>query len=52
MTGIGLLAVTAKRAFKRVDFERGLIRLLPAISALVVLGLGLAMTIRALPKVA
>jgi nickel/cobalt exporter len=51
MTGIGLLAVTAKRAFRRVDFDRGVIRLLPAISALVVLGLGLAMTVRALPKV-
>jgi ABC-type nickel/cobalt efflux system permease component RcnA len=51
MTGIGLLAVTAKRAFNRVDFNGSLIRLLPAVSALVVLGLGLAMTVRALPKV-
>ena len=51
MTGIGLLAVTARRVFRRVDFEGGLIRLLPAASALVVLGLGLAMTARALPKV-
>jgi len=51
MTGIGILAVSAKRVFRRVDFDGGLIRLLPAISALVVLGLGLAMTLRALPKV-
>jgi nickel/cobalt transporter (NicO) family protein len=51
MTGIGLLAVTAKRAFARVDFGGGLIRLLPAISAVVVLALGLAMTVRALPHV-
>jgi nickel/cobalt exporter len=51
MSGIGLLAVSAKRAFGRVDFERGVVRLLPALSALVVLGLGLAMTVRALPKV-
>src|SRR5439155_25169841 len=51
MTGIGLVAVTAKRAFDRVDFNGGVIRLLPAISALVVLGRGLAMTARALPKV-
>ena len=51
MTGVGLLAVSAKRVFRRVDFDRGAIRLLPAISALVVLGLGLAMTLRALPKV-
>ena len=51
MTAIGLLAVTAKRTFDRVDFNGSLVRLLPAISALVVLGLGLAMTVRALPKV-
>jgi nickel/cobalt exporter len=51
MTTIGIVAVSAKRVFRRVDFDGGLIRLLPAISALVVLGLGLAMTLRALPKV-
>ena len=51
MTAIGILAVSAKRVFNRVDFNGGLIKLLPAISALVVLGLGLAMTVRALPKV-
>ena len=51
MTGIGLLAVTAKRLFNRVDFESRFLRLLPAVSALIVLGLGLAMTARALPKV-
>jgi nickel/cobalt exporter len=50
MTGIGLLAVTAKRVFTRVDFESGFVRLLPAVSAVVVLVLGLAMTVRALPK--
>jgi ABC-type nickel/cobalt efflux system permease component RcnA len=51
MTAIGILAVSAKRVFSRVDFNGGVVRLLPAISALVVLGLGLAMTVRALPKV-
>ena len=50
MTGIGLVAVTAKRTFERVDFNGGVIRLLPALSAVVVLGLGLAMTVRALPR--
>jgi ABC-type nickel/cobalt efflux system permease component RcnA len=50
MTSIGLLAVTAKRAFSRVDFESRFVRLVPAVSALVVLGLGIAMTVRALPK--
>jgi ABC-type nickel/cobalt efflux system permease component RcnA len=51
MTAIGILAVSARRVFHRVDFDRGLIRLLPAVSAIVVLGLGLAMTARALPHV-
>jgi nickel/cobalt exporter len=51
MTAIGIVAVSAKRVFRRVDFDGSLIRVLPAISALVVLGLGLAMTVRALPKV-
>jgi ABC-type nickel/cobalt efflux system permease component RcnA len=51
MTAIGFLAVTAKQAFERVDFEAGLMRLLPAVSALAILGLGLAMTARALGEV-
>jgi nickel/cobalt exporter len=51
MTTVGILAVSAKRVFRRIDFDGGLVRLLPALSALVVLGLGLAMTVRALPKV-
>ena len=50
MTAIGLVAVTAKRTFERVDLDGRLIRLLPAFSAVVVLGLGLAMTARALPR--
>jgi ABC-type nickel/cobalt efflux system permease component RcnA len=51
ISGIGLLSVGAKRVFGRVDFESRAVRLLPAVSAIVVLGLGLAMTFRALPKV-
>src|SRR5581483_3087174 len=51
ITGIGLLAVLAKRAFGRVGFDGRLVRLLPAASALVILVAGLAMTVRALPKV-
>jgi ABC-type nickel/cobalt efflux system permease component RcnA len=51
MTAIGFLAVTAKHAFERVNFEAGLIRLLPAVSALAILGLGVAMTARALVEV-
>lgn len=49
MTAIGILAVSAKRVFNRVDLESGLIRFLPAVSAVVVLGLGLVMTARAVP---
>ena len=51
MTGLGLLAVAAKGIFGRVDLGGHAIRLLPAASAIVVLGLGLAMTLRALPHV-
>ena len=51
MTAIGLLAVGAKRAFSRVDLEGGIVKLLPAVSALVILGLGVAMTVRSLPSV-
>jgi nickel/cobalt exporter len=49
ITAIGLLAVTAKRLFSRVSLQGPLVRALPAVSAVVVLGLGLAMTVRALP---
>ena len=51
MTGIGLLAVTAKRLTTRLRLDGRLMRVLPAVSAVVILGLGLVMTIRALPKV-
>jgi nickel/cobalt exporter len=51
ITGIGLVAVFAKQIFKRASFEGRLVRLLPAVSALVILAAGLAMTARALPKV-
>jgi ABC-type nickel/cobalt efflux system permease component RcnA len=51
ITGIGLVAVLARRTFRRLSFEGRLVRLLPAASALVILAAGLAMTLRALPKV-
>ena len=50
ITGVGLLAVVAKRAFSRASFDGRLVSLLPALSALVILAAGLAMTARALPK--
>lgn len=52
MTAIGLLAVFAKRAFRRLDLQGPVVRLLPAVSALVILAVGVAMTVRALPALA
>jgi nickel/cobalt transporter (NicO) family protein len=51
VTAIGLLAVTAKRAFGRMSLNGPVVRALPAVSALVVIALGLVMTVRALPTV-
>ena len=50
ITAIGLVAVTAKRAFSRLRLDGPLVQALPAVSALVVLGLGAAMTARAIPQ--
>jgi ABC-type nickel/cobalt efflux system permease component RcnA len=51
ITGIGLAAIVAKRTFRRFDGQGRLIGLLPALSALVIVIAGAAMTVRALPKV-
>jgi nickel/cobalt exporter len=51
ITGIGLVAVLARSTFRRLSFDGPLVRLLPAASALVILAAGLAMTVRAVPKV-
>jgi nickel/cobalt transporter (NicO) family protein len=51
ITGIGLVAVLARQTFRRLSFDGPLVRLLPAASALVILAAGLAMTVRAVPKV-
>jgi ABC-type nickel/cobalt efflux system permease component RcnA len=51
ITGIGLLAIGARRLFARTSFDGPLVRILPAASALVILGVGIAMTVRALPGV-
>jgi nickel/cobalt transporter (NicO) family protein len=52
VTAIGFVAVTARRAFARRGFDGRLVRALPAISAVVVVALGLVMTARALPQLA
>jgi len=49
MTSIGLVAVSAKRLFTRLNLEGGAFGLLPAVSAFVIIGLGLVMTARAIP---
>jgi ABC-type nickel/cobalt efflux system permease component RcnA len=51
VTSIGLIAVLARKTFSRISLDGGLVRALPAVSAVVVLGLGVAMTLRALPGV-
>ncbi len=51
ISAIGLVAIGARSTFKRVSFEGRIVRALPAVSALLVLGIGLVMTVRALPGV-
>jgi ABC-type nickel/cobalt efflux system permease component RcnA len=51
ITGIGMVAVLAKRVFSRLSLQGRIVGLLPAVSALVILVAGIAMTLRALPKV-
>lgn len=51
ITAIGLLALTAKRGFSRMSLDGPAVRLLPNLSAALVLTLGLAMTARAIPGI-
>jgi ABC-type nickel/cobalt efflux system permease component RcnA len=51
ITGIGLVAVVARGAFRRLSFDGRLLRALPAVSALVIVVAGIAMTLHAVPKV-
>jgi ABC-type nickel/cobalt efflux system permease component RcnA len=51
VSGIGLLAIGARRTFSRTSFEGPIVRALPAVSALAVFGIGVVMTLRALPGV-
>jgi nickel/cobalt exporter len=51
ITSIGLVAVLARRVFSRVSFEGRLVRILPAISALVILCVGVVITAKAIPGV-
>jgi ABC-type nickel/cobalt efflux system permease component RcnA len=51
ITCIGLLTVLARRAFGRFSLEGRVVRALPALSALVILCVGVALTVKALPGV-
>jgi nickel/cobalt transporter (NicO) family protein len=51
ITGIGMAAVLAKRAFAKRSFDGLLIRALPALSAAVILAAGAVMTAHAIGKV-
>jgi nickel/cobalt exporter len=51
ITSIGLLAVLARRAFGRLALDGPLVRALPAVSALVILAVGIGITLNALPEV-
>ncbi len=51
ITGIGLVAVFARRAFGRLSLDGPLVRALPAVSAALILVVGVAITVRALPGV-
>jgi nickel/cobalt exporter len=51
ITGIGLVAVLARSAFGRRTFDGLVLRVLPALSAFVIVVAGVAMTVHALPKV-
>ena len=51
ITSIGLVAVLAKRVFRRLSLNGPVVRLLPAASALVILAVGVGITLKALPEV-
>jgi nickel/cobalt exporter len=51
ITGIGLVAVLARRAFRRLRLDGPLVRALPALSALVILVVGIGITVKSLPAV-
>jgi ABC-type nickel/cobalt efflux system permease component RcnA len=52
IAAIGLVAVYSRRVFGRMRLDGPVVRALPAFSAVVIVVLGLAMTVRALPTIA
>jgi nickel/cobalt exporter len=51
ITGIGLVAVYARRAFGRLSLDGPIVQALPAVSAALILAVGVLITARALPGV-
>ena len=51
ITAIGLVAVLARRAFGRARLDGPLVRALPALSAAVIVAVGLVITVKAIPAV-
>jgi nickel/cobalt transporter (NicO) family protein len=51
ITGIGLVAVLARRAFSHLSLNGPVVRALPAVSALLILTVGLVLVAKALPEV-
>ena len=51
ITGIGLVAVLARRAFASLSLDGPVVRLLPAASAALILAVGVVLTLRAVPAV-
>lgn len=51
ITAIGLLAVLARRTFRRVALNGPLVTALPAVSAILIVAAGVALTARAIPEV-
>jgi nickel/cobalt transporter (NicO) family protein len=51
ITGIGLVAVYARRAFSRLSLDGPIVRALPSVSAALILAVGVAITVRALPGI-
>jgi len=51
ITAIGLMAVLAQRTFGRLSLNGRVVRALPAVSAALILGVGVVITARAIPGV-
>ena len=51
IAAIGLVAVLARRAFTRLRLDGPLVRALPAVSALLILAVGVGITVNAVPEV-